>query len=482
MNKKSVTFGRRWIVIPFLAAALLLALAGRAQAVEIGTGGVIAAGETINDDVVLSGQNVRMDGTVNGTLVVSGENVTVNGTVNGDVVLWGNTATINGVINGNIYAAGATLNLNGPVKGTAFLASATTTFGPEASVERNVFYGGYSLATQPGSKVGTDLLSATYQTSLAGTVGRDVLAAAGAVELSGQVGRNMKIEVSKPADRAVPAYPQYFGPGVTVRTLPTGLRVAPTASIGGKLTYTSSVNQDSAIQAKAVGGQEYIFRAEPTTSTSRPSGRTTIVNAWLNSIVSAGRNFLTLMVLGSLAFAFLPTPATRVVQQAREKTLPAAGWGFVVFCVAIALIVVIALVLLIAGILLGVVTFGGLARVVFGVGFSGLGLASSGFWFLVAYGSKLVVAVLVGQLILRALAPRYADNRILGLAIGVVIYVVLRDLTGIVPVAGPAFGWLLGVAVTLVGLGAMWLAFREWRTASRPAAVPSITPAAPPTA
>jgi hypothetical protein len=180
--------------------------------------------------------------------------------------------------------------------------------------------------------------------------------------------------------------------------------------------------------------------------------------------------------------AFLPALAARPVQQARQKALPAAGWGFVVFLVAYAALGVAALVLFIAGILLGVVTFGGLASVVFGVGFSALGLAFASFSFLVSYGSKLVVAVVVGQLILRSVMPRIAENRYWGLAVGVVIYVILRELPGIVPVAGPVFGWLLGAAVTLVGLGAIWLAFREWRAASRTAPAPTATPLTPPAA
>jgi len=63
------TMGRRWVVIPFLVVALLMGMAGRAQAVDTGHDGVVAAGETVNDDVLLFGPEVRMDGTVNGTLI-----------------------------------------------------------------------------------------------------------------------------------------------------------------------------------------------------------------------------------------------------------------------------------------------------------------------------------------------------------------------------------------------------------------------------
>ncbi len=473
----------RWIVIPFLVAALLMAVAGRAQAVDDGHGAVISAGEVVNDDALLNGVDVRMDGTVNGTLIASGQNVVIDGTVNGDVVVWANAVTINGVVNGNVYGGGNSLTLNGPLKGTGFLVGYAFNLGREANIDRNLFYAGFSLAADKGSRVGTDLLLAAYQGSLAGQVGRDVLASVAALELHGEVGRNVKAEVGTPQNQTANVPSFYMGPpGMpSVAALAPGLRVAPGAIIGGKLTYTSPVNQDAAIKATPAGGQEFVYKAP--SNTSQAAVRTT--DFWtsaLNTLVTAGRDFLTLMALGALALAFVPKVAARVVQQAHQRALPAAGWGFVVVLVTYALMAVAALLLLVAGILLGVVTFGGLASVVFGVGFSALGLAFTAFGLLVSYGSKLVVAVLVGQLVVRALAPRFAANRYWGLAAGVFIYVVLRDLPGVVPAAGPLFGWLLGVAVTLVGLGAIWLAFREWWVASRASRVLAPAPLTPPAA
>jgi hypothetical protein len=86
----------------------------------------------------------------------------------------------------------------------------------------------------------------------------------------------------------------------------------------------------------------------------------------------------------------------------------------------------------------------------------------------------------VGQLVVRSVVPRFAENRYWGLAVGVFIYVMLRDVPGIIPVAGPLFGWLLGVVVTLVGLGAIWLAFRDWWAARAVVAPAPLTPPAAP--
>jgi hypothetical protein len=480
MRKLLGTVGRRWVVIPFLLVALLMVVAGRAQAVDMGHDGVIAAGEVVNDDVVLFGTETRMEGTVNGTLLASGQNVVINGTVNGDVIAWTNTATINGVINGNLYAAGGSLTINGQVKGTVFLAGFNFTLGPALSVERNLFFAGYNLTAERGSQVGTDLLVAGVQASLLGTVGRDVLADVSALEVAGQIGRNVKANVGTPSNRTNQPPSFSIGPGQSVQPLIPGLRVLEGASIGGKLTYTSAANQDTAIKATPAGGQEFVFKAE--TSANQPPARVNPLSSVVTALVNAGRDFLTLMALGCLALAFLPALTASVVQQARQKVMPSAGWGFVVFLVAYAGLAVAALVLLIVGILLGVVTFGGLASIVFGVGFSALGLALAGLSALVTYGSKLVVAMLVGQVVMQSVAPRVTENRYWGLAVGVTIYVILRDLPIVVPVAGAAFGWLLGAVVTLVGLGAMWLAFRAWRAASTAAMSPAapVAPLTPP--
>jgi uncharacterized membrane protein len=60
---------------------------------------------------------------------------------------------------------------------------------------------------------------------------------------------------------------------------------------------------------------------------------------------------------------------------------------------------------------------------------------------------------MVGTLILRRLAPKSLQYKILPLLLGLLIYVLLVWL--------PYFGWVVAVLVNAVGLGAAWLAFRD---------------------
>ena len=72
-----------------LVAVLLSGLVGRVQALEIDRNGKIAAGTTVDDDLVMAANDVVMDGTVNGTLIAAGNTVTINGTVKSDVIAVG---------------------------------------------------------------------------------------------------------------------------------------------------------------------------------------------------------------------------------------------------------------------------------------------------------------------------------------------------------------------------------------------------------
>nr|MBI2905809.1 hypothetical protein [Chloroflexota bacterium] len=75
------------LLLPLVLLAVLFGAAAPARAVEIDNDGTVAAGEVVDDDLILSGDKVTMDGMVNGILIASGGEVTINGTVNGDLIV-----------------------------------------------------------------------------------------------------------------------------------------------------------------------------------------------------------------------------------------------------------------------------------------------------------------------------------------------------------------------------------------------------------
>jgi hypothetical protein len=239
--------------------------------------------------------------------------------------------------------------------------------------------------------------------------------------------------------------------------IPPGLRVKEGASIGGKLTYTSLAEQANTIQGAAEGGVVYQTPVpEPVEPSATPEVRYD-TPAWLfvQRMFDRLREFITLLVLGALAAWLIPALLSRWAAQAQAAPLPSLGWGLVTWIVGYVGAFLVALVVIAVAILFGVVTLGGLAGTITGVGFSTLGLAFVIFSLLVGYGSKLVVSLLVGKWVLQRLAPAQAEHRFWPLLVGILIYAAVRLI--------PIVDWIVAIIVTLVGLGAIWMVLREQR-------------------
>jgi len=216
----------------------------------------------------------------------------------------------------------------------------------------------------------------------------------------------------------------------------------------GLLLYVSAVEQVEAIQAAPGGGVVYQMSEEPAERTDFAWG----AGQWLLTRV---RDLITLLVIGALVVWRMPAVLRRTADTARARPLASAGRGVVLLVGGWLGALALAVLIVVVGIMLGVITLGQLSLATLGVGFSGLTLALFLFWLLGAYGSKLVVSYLVGDWLFRRILPRYADRHVWVLGVGILFYMGARSI--------PVLGWLVGLAATLVGLGAGWLLYRETR-------------------
>lgn len=449
-----------------LASGLLLGITEPVQASYFDDDGVIQAGEVIDDDVFMGAENVVMDGTINGFLMAAGQTITINGTVNGDAFLAGNKIVIaeSAKITGNLFFGCQNAELRGEVEGSVAGGSTSMLAGGDARIGRNVYYGGYSLELQPGIQAGRDLYAGAYQVLLGGEISRNVNVGAGAVELTGDVGGDVTIDFGT-SDTPNPQAPVFFFPGMNIempKTIQPGLRVGPDAKIGGKLTYTASFESQAAIQAQPTGGVVYQTPVPPQAqgqdSTGRPV-RVNVITPFVDWVLKTLRTFATLLILGGLAVWLLPELLKKLVATVKEKPAPSAGYGFVVVIIGYAAAAFAALIVLLLGILFFVVTLGGLGGTVLTVGFSSIAVVMAIFSFLVSYGSKLVIAYLVGLWVMKLISPNTEHARGWAMLIGVVIYTILRSI--------PLVGWIFGLLATLFGIGAIWLLYREWRSTRR---------------
>jgi uncharacterized membrane protein len=432
---------RRPIFVALLAFLLLFSFAGQLWAAEFrGDDNItIAKDEVIDDDLLIAGNIVVVDGVVNGDLVAVGSQVTVNGHVKGSLVLAGQIVALNGQVDGTVYSGANSLSV-----------------GPNARVGHNLFFGGYSYRTEAGSIVERDTFMGGYQATVNGEVGRNFFASLAALELNGTIGGNVEAVVEQPGTAVNMQYFMSFNGVNMPPALQPGLRVGPEAKITGKLHYTSPVEQSSTIAVTPGEGVTYSATTPPE-SANVPPTRLAIVMDWF---VARLREFVTLVVLGALALWLMPALFSRMGEHTLSHTLGAGVWGALVTIIGYGGAVFVAILLFAIVAALAYLTLAGLATSVFALGFSSFGLAFTIFSMLVAYGSKLVVLYPLAHSFFERTLPAWNHYRIVPLVVGTLIYVLLSSI--------PWFGMLFSIVVTLIGLGTIWMVFRDRFTRSQP--------------
>ena len=453
--------------VSFLIAILLaLAIATPAFAAEITTNGLLPAGQTIDDDLLVSAQIVQIDGTIKGNLIASGQTVSITGTIQGDAIISAANIFVaeDAKIEGNLISAASTIEIAGDVDGSVIGASAAMHLLSGANIRRNAITAGYSFTSDSDSQIGLDLYTADYQAILHGSVGRDAVIAAGAIEVYAGIGRDGKFDLGDTSNsdggdpqevfKNIPFFQQQ---GIPAAVAP-GLRIDKGASIGGKIEYTGTIDQSDSIQAKPGGG---VIFSTPTPSqqpTEQPE-RKISNNSWAGKVLSwlwkTLQNLVTLLILAVLAAWKLPNQMVKVASTLVQKPAESLGYGFIVVIIGYVGAFFMAGAIFLVCLLISLVSLGGLSNTAFGLGFSSFALVFCVFQFLVSYGSKLVVAWLLGTFLIKAVSPQTGHNMWALALFGVIAYVI--------PVSIPFIGWLFSFIATLAGMGALWLLFLEWR-------------------
>jgi len=432
MNKRMTILG---VIALMLVGVMVFGFTGQAGAVEFDEDGLVGPEETIDDDLFIASDIVEIKGTVNGDVFATAGLVKIEGEVNGSVVALAQTILISGEINGSLYGGSSTITLESG-----------------ASIARNLYYGGFNLNTEAGSTIDRDLLVGAYQALLSGSINRDVRAGVGALEVEGTIGGDVIAEVGSAEEDQMPVY--FGGPPGVDTIVPTGLRVSEGADIGGELRYKSADNMNESIQITPGGGIEFRYDPPEVQETDlRNAGRVGLASVIGKWIVKRIQVFFTLLLLGGLVIWQVPELLRKTAQNAEENVLPSAGYGLVSMVIVYLGAFLTAGLIIAAAVFFGAVTLGGLSKTILSVGFSSLGLVLAIFGLLVSYLSKLVVCFLAGEFLLSKTLPDAAQGLAWPLVLGIFLYVLLRAI--------PVFGWMLGALITLIGLGAMWLVYRE---------------------
>jgi hypothetical protein len=117
-------------------------------------------------------------------------------------------------------------------------------------------------------------------------------------------------------------------------------------------------------------------------------------------------------------------------------------------------------VVILLAVLTGALTLGSLTGAVLGLGGSGIFSLVVVFGLIVTYLAKVVVSYLIGDFILKLINPETAANPVWSLLLGIVILTILLAI--------PFLGWFFSLVIAILGLGTLFLL---WRDRSRPTGI-----------
>lgn len=424
------------------------------------------AGETRSGRYV----SVGADELITDDLYCSGETITIDGTIQGDLVAIGNEIYINGTVEGDLIAAGKTVIIHGTVQDDARIAGFEVEISKEGKVGDDVNAVAFSLVARPGGQVGGDVYVLARQVDIGGQLTGKLVGVMDALRITGTVRGDVSVEVSAP-DAGI----DQMGPLAQMFPVPllsSGLHVADAAQIMGKLTYTSPALGDISPQA-AIGQQVYQTPVAEGTPVATPAGAVPaegklpeaagiagVVLGILWWILQIMRRFITLVVIALLLVWLLPI-FPKVANKLKEKPWPSLGWGCLVEIVFFIAMPIIFILIIAISLLLGLLTLGGLQGYFAALALLLQGLAAVIFGVITSYVTKIVVAYFVGAWLLGQLNRKSAPSHIIWpTLLGIGIFVILRSI--------PILGWLVDIAATLFGLGAIWLWVRDRYWPSQP--------------
>jgi len=388
-----MTWRIRALAIAIGMVAVMLLFPVSVQAGKIYRASAISAGQVIENDIFLTGQQPVIDGTVNGDVFIFGSDVAIKGEVNGSVVVLAETLRLSGRVNGNLYAAA--VELSQPAGG---------------QIGRSLYALALSLITEPGSSIGRNLTTVAMSASLRGETDRDTIAIIGPWEL-------FKI-VRDTINRNIIGF------------------------VPGQGSFAKNKTENVSIRT-----------GSPHRALIRFTDTTTVRSALIDWLLTALLSFLKFLIVGGLILWAFPRQFQGWVEKVQKEPLASAGYGTVVLINGY-LMPVLALFLLI-GLLLGLLylSLPSLAWMLFWAGLGLLMTLTTLFLAATAFLSKAIVAFLAGMFILSQIAPGALRYRLIPLLLGLLLYVPLASI--------PYVGFFIGLVVTLLGLGAIWLSRKK---------------------
>ncbi|HKI00114.1 MAG TPA: zf-HC2 domain-containing protein [Candidatus Sulfotelmatobacter sp.] len=155
-----------------LIVVLVLSLPSFALERRHGEFVTVAANETLDDNLLATGNTVRVEGVVNGDLLAFGQTVEVSGSVKGDLISFAKRTVVSGTVEGRIFDFSQSLDLDG-------------------QLGHSIYGWVQSLRVGTRGHVGDGIVVGAGDVSLEGDVKRSVTIFAGNADVSSSIGRDL---------------------------------------------------------------------------------------------------------------------------------------------------------------------------------------------------------------------------------------------------------------------------------------------------
>ncbi len=441
MNKTH-GFSKPGHLIMLMFFLMILPSGGYALDVLSGNNVTIEAGDVVNDDLYLFGEEVRIDGHIRGDLTIFARYVEIGGVVDGDLMVAAQVITITGGIGDDIRMAGQVLTLR-----------------ESARAGDDIIGFGYSFLMGKGVNVGGDIIFYGYQLKVDGRVNGNLTGAMDRFELNGAIDGNVDVEVgSKDASSGTQVW--MMGPGVDIPDVLPGLTVGSGAVVSERLHYRSVSEAEIASTAE-IG--ELSFEKERRIIESdkddvpgmhETEKRYPSIN-WGELIGEAFKKVISLFIVGVILVWLVPGIRYRWSEAIQRETLASFGWGLIALVglwVSMAVILLLGIVL---AVFFLVIKLGGLAKLAFALGVVGDIGVIAGYFIWARYIAYVITAFWIGNLIFDRSKPPAEKGRILPLAAGILIVVALTSI--------PYVGTLAHFLLVIFSLGSVILLYRGSR-------------------
>ena len=253
----------------------------------------VAPDEIIDDDIILMGQNIDVEGQVLGDVYAFGQTVKITGDVAGTVFTGGAAVTVEARSVGTVLAAGGSIEILSPVK-------------------RNAVLAGGKVCLCENGRVGKDLRAYCGNLSVEGSVDGTLKGSVGNFVLSGRSGR-IKMNV----DQA---------------------KIKSGAEIAGNLILTTP-NDPIIEDGVVIAGEQKIVKPEADEAGAFLAALAPVLAFFITLVKII--MFIAKIIIGILLIALFRKYVRRIMDTLITKTWLSLGWGFlsiIVIPVAVAIL------------------------------------------------------------------------------------------------------------------------------------------------